>query len=182
MGERLDKEAWIKAGLRELVRQGPEAVRVEPLAQILGVTKGSFYWHFKDRKALLRALVEAWQSRATNAIVDEVEAEGGNAAVKLATLFTVVSRTDGRLDKAVRGWAAQDPDVRAAVEAIDRRRLAYLESLFKETGFSPADAAARARLIYHALVGQYMMGQKAGSPGHLSERLTIVLPMLLRRE
>lgn len=67
-------------------------MRVERLAATLHVTKGSFYWHFKDRRSLLEALLETWRTRATNAIIDEVEAKGGDAVAKLRALSTIVSR------------------------------------------------------------------------------------------
>jgi AcrR family transcriptional regulator len=88
VSKRLGRQEWINAGLKALAEHGAEAVRIERLADTLRVTKGSFYWHFKDRGALLEALLEAWQARATNAIIDQVEARGGDARTRLETLFT----------------------------------------------------------------------------------------------
>ncbi len=180
MNQRLSKTDWIDAGLRTLAKHGSAAVRVERLAEALAVTKGSFYWHFKDRNALLEALLDAWKARATNAIIDQVEAAGGDAGTKLRTLFTIVIQLDGRLDRAVRSWATQDPMARSALEEVDKRRLGYLESLFLGIGFTPAEAIARARLVYHALIGQFMIGEFEAYAGRLAECLEIVLPMLTR--
>ncbi len=163
-----------------MAAQGADAVRVERLAEALGVTKGSFYWHFKDRNALLEALLEAWQMQATYAIIDQVEANGGDCRARLTTLFTIVARVDGRLDRAIRTWAEQDPSARNALDQVDSRRLAYLETLFLGMGFSLPAANARARLVYHALIGQFTMGPAVAHGARLSESLDIILPMLIR--
>ena len=181
VSKRLGRQEWINAGLKALAEHGAEAVRIERLADTLRVTKGSFYWHFKDRGALLEALLEAWQARATNAIIDQVEARGGDARTRLETLFTIVAQVDGRLDRAVRGWAAQDDMARSALEEVDRQRLGYLDMLFRGIGFTPAEAIARARLIYHALIGQFMMGAAVAHGDRLAECLDIILPMLVRK-
>jgi len=181
MSKRLGRQQWIEAGLKMLAREGIDAVRVERLAEKLRVTKGSFYWHFKDRDALLEALLEAWRALATNAIIDEVEAKGGGAHARLITLFSIVAEADGQLDRAIRGWAARDDMAKAALQAVDRRRLDYLVTLFEGVGFAPAGAIARARLVYHALIGQFMMGEPVAHPDRLAEWLGIVLPMLVRK-
>lgn len=181
MNQRLSKREWIDAGLRALALHGAGAVRVERVAEALGVTKGSFYWHFKDREALLEALLDAWKARATNDVIEQVEAEGGDAGAKLRTLFTIVAQVDGRLDRAVRSWATQDPMAQNAMEQVDKRRLGYLESLFLGLGFTPAEAIARARLVYHALIGQFMMGTFESSHDRVAECLGIILPMLVRK-
>ncbi len=178
---RLGRQEWIDAGLEALARDGIDAVRVERLAAALNVTKGSFYWHFKDRNALLEALLEAWRSRATIAIIDAVEAKGGDARAKLANLFRIVAVIDGRLDRAIRGWAAQDAAAASALQAVDRRRLDYLVILFTGVGFNSAEALGRARLVYHALIGQFAMGEAVAHGERLAECLDIVLPMLVER-
>ena len=141
MLERLGKADWIDAALKTLADQGVDAVRVERLAETLGVTKGSFYWHFENRDALLDAILEAWRSGSTGAILEEVEAAGGEALEKLTRLLTIVERFDGRLDLAVRGWGAQDEKARAALASVDGRRLGYLESLFAGLGFDKPPSA-----------------------------------------
>jgi len=181
MDRRLGPEQWIDAGLRALAQEGADAVRIERLAAKLHVTKGSFYWHFKDRGALMAAMLEAWQARATHAVIDEVEAKGGDAAERLRTLFSIVFRIEGRLDRAIRAWAAQDEAAAKAQAAIDRRRLDYLTGLFREMAFSQAEALGRARLVYHALIGQFAMGEKVADAERLAECLDIVHPMLVRR-
>lgn len=154
---RLGQQHWIDAALRTLAGQGVDAVRVEWLAADLKVTKGSFYWHFANREALLLAVLEAWEARATNDIIQMVEAVGGDAAMRLHTLGTKVFRSDGRLDRQIRAWSAHDPLARDAQERIDARRLGYLEQLFGGMGLAKDEARARALFSYQALIGQFAM-------------------------
>jgi AcrR family transcriptional regulator len=179
--ERLGEDAWVRAGLRALAREGIDAVRVERLAQDLKVTKGSFYWHFKNRAALLARLLDAWRRAATGAVIDEVEAQGGDAAAKLRTLFTIVFSADGRLDRAVRAWAAQDAVAAAAVAGIDRRRLAYVAAQLHATGLSKAESKARARFAYFALIGQFTVMAGMDKSLRMSDYLGAIVPMLLAK-
>jgi AcrR family transcriptional regulator len=181
MRNSLGPEAWVEAGLAALRDHGIEGVRVERLAQALDVTKGSFYWHFKDRAALLDAMLEAWRKRATFAVIDEVESVGGDAVQRLRQLSAIVGRIEGRLDLAVRAWGGQDAAAKKALDEIDRQRLDYLASLFRELSFSPPEANARARLVYHALIGELTMGKLIADAERLAERFEIVIPMLVRR-
>lgn len=179
MTVKLDRDAWIAAGLTMLADGGVDAVRVERLAAALSVTKGSFYWHFRDRGDLLKAMLVAWEAEATGDIIARVEARGGDAATRLRSLFSVVVRSDGRLDMAVRDWAGRDEAARLAQEAVDDRRLGYVEALFGELGFSERQAAARARFAYQALIGQFRMG---GPPAdqRVADMVGIILPMMMR--
>ena len=182
VNERLGKSDWVEAGLAVLAEGGVEAVRVEALAERLGVTKGSFYWHLANRDALLADMLVAWRRVATHAIIDEVEAADGDPLAKLKTLFGVVARLEGRLELAVRRWAAVDARARGALVGIDKLRLDYLEALFRQLGFDRAQARARGRLVYNALIGQFVRGAVAPSAERSREGLTIVLPMLTRRD
>jgi AcrR family transcriptional regulator len=159
MEDRLTRQDWLTAALGALVRDGVAALRVEPLAKRLGVTKGSFYWHFVDRPALLGAVLAEWERRATDAVIVEVEAEGGDASARLALLFRITAAADGRLDRAVRAWAANDADAAAVQGRVDARRLAYLEAQFADLGFSAAEGACRARLAYQSVIGRFVLGR-----------------------
>jgi len=158
MEDRLNRQDWLKAALGALARDGVAALRVEPLAKKLGVTKGSFYWHFADRPALLTAVLAEWERRATDAIIVEVEAAGGDAAAHLALLFRITAAADGRLDSAVRAWAQNDSAAAAVQARVDGRRFTYLEAQFAALGFPAAEAASRARLSYQALIGRFILG------------------------
>lgn len=179
MKKRLEREDWISAGLRALAAYGVEAVRVERLAAALKVTKGSFYWHFKDRPALLAALLDAWKARATQDVITTVDAGATDPLQRLRALFALTVPNDGRLDLAVRAWAAQDVTAQAALDEIDARRLGYLETQFLALGFPAPAASARARFAYQALVGQFMM-DKLPPEARAAERLELILPMLAR--
>lgn len=148
---------WIDAALRALRDEGIDAVRVERLATAIGKTKGSFYWHFADRKALLAAILAAWRARATQAVIEEVEARGGDALRRLTTLFEIAFNADGRLERAIRDWSRADADVARAIAAVDRRRLRYVEAALMETGLSKTTARWRARFAYQAVVGRFVM-------------------------
>ena len=176
MNQRLGQKEWVEQALRTLADQGVEGVRVERLAEALSVTKGSFYWHFKDRNALLAAVLDAWKTRATHDIIALVELRGGDAAARLRTLGTRVFSADGRLDRQIRAWAAHDPLASAAMAEIDQRRMNYLEALLLAYGFSRDDANARALFIYRALIGQFQMGPTAQpSLGQLERMFDMLL-------
>lgn len=179
MGERLERADWVHAGLAMLAAGGIDAVRVERLANALKVTKGSFYWHFRDRPALLDAMLDAWQAQATGDIIDRVEALGGDASARLAALLSIVFRSDGRLEMAVRDWASRDAAAREAQAIVDQRRLAYVEKLFLEHGFDAREAGARARFAYQALIGQFSLGSQGGDEG-IGQLREVILPMLIR--
>jgi AcrR family transcriptional regulator len=158
MEDRLTRQDWLSAALGALARDGVAALRVEPLAKRLGVTKGSFYWHFADRSALLASVLAEWERRATDAVIVEVEAAGGDASARLALLFRITAAADGRLDRAVRAWAANDADAAAVQARVDARRLAYLETQFAALGFSAGEGAGRARLAYQSVIGGFVLG------------------------
>lgn len=181
MANVLSREDWIDAALRMLLAQGAEAVKVEPVAKALGVTKGSFYWHFADRAALLAALLERWRRQATNAIIAEVEEAGGDAETKLRLLSAKAARIDGRLDNAIRAWAAFEPSVAAALAEIDSARAAYLEKLYREIGFGAREARARADFVYQALVGRFALSPDPLSTDQEEDRRTIIAALIARR-
>jgi AcrR family transcriptional regulator len=175
---RLGRQEWIDAALRTLAEQGVEGVRVERIAEVLGVTKGSFYWHFKDRSALLEAVLDAWKLRATGDVIALVEQTGGDAAQRMRTLGKRVFSADGRLDRHIRSWATHDPLARTALDEIDRRRTDYLRALLLEYGFTPEIADARTLFVYRALIGQFQMGPTAQPT---ARQLELMIDMLLRR-
>jgi AcrR family transcriptional regulator len=159
-------EDWVDEGLRLLAQQGVEAVKVERLAATLGVTKGSFYWHFGDRAALLQALLARWEAITTQAVIDRVDAEGGNAAERLTTLIrsTFQSKRGPRLDQAIRAWAARDKSARSVLQTVDAKREAYVTALLVEHGLSNGTAKVRARVLYLALIGEYAWVSHGGPP------------------
>ena len=129
---RTPRASWIDEGLRALAAGGPDAVRIEPLAQALGVTKGGFYWHFDDRRALLEEILDAWERASVDEVIERVESEGGDARAKLRRLFAIASSSDDvlEIDLAVRDWSRREEAVAERLRRIDNRRMDYMRSLF----------------------------------------------------
>lgn len=166
----LSRKDWIDYGLKLLGQSGVAAVRVEPLAKMLQVTKGSFYWHFKNREALLEAIVQEWVDRETNSIIQQVENAGGDANYKLLNLFELaVQDDDATVENAIRAWATNDLKVAAVLAKVDQTRLEYTRDLFLELGFTPLEAQVRARLAYYSLVGEYTIGTHRDLVDRLTE-------------
>src|SRR6266498_1661218 len=103
---RTPRTSWIEEGLQVLGVGGPDAVRIETLAQALGVTKGGFYWHFDDRGALLDEMLDSWERVVTDDVIVRVESGGGDAHAKLRRLFGIAVSIDGmvRIELAIREW------------------------------------------------------------------------------
>src|SRR4029077_10056576 len=151
-------EDWVKAATRRLAAGGSESVAIEPLARDMGVTKGSFYWHFRDRRALLEALIADWESRATVPMLDRLTRMGGEPAGRLAALMaTVAAEGGGSLDPAMRAWAQNDLKAAASVGRVDAARLAYIAGEFRALGFAATAAWTRARLFYLHLLGEHAL-------------------------
>lgn len=157
MTERLSPDDWIAAAFRALGRGGLSAVRVEPLARELGVSKGSFYWHFKDLPSLLQVMLTHWEDQATERIIALAEAASADPVDRLVHLAEMAT---GDLDQpyggfhteaAIRDWARHDPAAGAVQARVDRRRLAYLAAAFDAAG--RPEPLARARILLAALVG-----------------------------
>jgi Bacterial regulatory proteins, tetR family. len=156
----LAREDWIEAAMRALAAGGVEAVKVERLAPALEVSKGSFYWHFKDRGDLLRALLAHWESTETTRLIEEVAHLETPRARLEALARAALRRTDGDLniadaEDAIRAWAAADPAARAEVRRVDERRVAYLEKELVAIGAGRDAALALARAVYLALIGLF---------------------------
>ncbi len=159
--ERLTPEDWISAGLAALAEGGIGAVRVDSLAKALQMTRGSFYWHFRDRQALLDALVTAWRDRQTDDVIASVERAALPPDEALLSLLRMCFDDDGRLEKAFRSWATQSDAVLRAVEDVDRRRLDYLAKLLGDMGISVEQAQKRARIAYRTWLGEYALANRS---------------------
>jgi AcrR family transcriptional regulator len=161
----LRRQDWVEAALERLAASGVDAVRVELLARELGVTKGSFYWHFKDRAELLDAVLREWEA-TTEAVMPSVS-DGATPAERMERYLELVTAVaaDARqaaLENAVLGWAQQDPAVAERVAAVEGQRTANSERLLAELGFPPAEAAAWADIGYTTYVG--MMSRSTRDP------------------
>lgn len=166
---KLGRQDWLKIGLQILVEKGVEAVRVEPLAKLLCVTRGSFYWHFKNRDDLLEAMLQEWETLNTDRIIENVEALDSNPRDKLLSLLEIAAQDDDRLEKAIRIWAVNDLKAETTIARVDKRRLDYLQNLFLQIGFSNTDAKVRAQVAYSVRLGWFMMASSIESLGRLAE-------------
>ncbi|WP_334361280.1 MULTISPECIES: TetR/AcrR family transcriptional regulator [unclassified Bradyrhizobium] len=152
MNDQLSAKDWLDQGLKALASRGFTALKAEPLAKAIGVSRGSFYWHFADIGAFHAAILARWHEVAAEQIIANVEAASKDEN-PLALLLRRVFGERLTLERAVRTWASVDPAARAAVQAIDRRRLSYVGSLLTQSGL-PADVArARAQILYWAFLG-----------------------------
>ncbi|HYF46788.1 MAG TPA: TetR/AcrR family transcriptional regulator [Acidimicrobiales bacterium] len=153
---RTPRERWIEQGLVALGDGGPAAVRVESLARDLGVTKGGFYWHFDDRATLLDAMLDAWERRFVDEVIEEVEGQGGDPREKLRRLFGLAAaggRPLVQIELAVRDWARRDAAVARRLRRVDERRVAYMRPLFAELSDDEDDVEARCLLVMSLFIG-----------------------------
>jgi AcrR family transcriptional regulator len=153
MSERLDRASWLEAGLAALADAGPSGIKIPAIAKRLGVTKGSFYWHFRDLEEYEDALLAAWEQHYTKEVMRLVDESEGNAAQRLRRLVDLAFETDTRLARAIRHWAANDARVRRAQARVDRQRLRYIAAILHELGWSATEANALARWTYWAVIG-----------------------------
>lgn len=160
---RLDADAWIAAAFDALAEGGTGAVRVEPLAKALDITKGSFYWHFADRRALLDAMFASWSDGRIAAIREQASRRGAPAEVlaDLAGLYTRHANLRGlAVELAIRSLARTDDAAAKAARRVDRERLRHVSDLFGALGWPAAEAQARAILFYSYLFGQSLLDPK----------------------
>ncbi len=157
---RLGRGPWIAAAREELIAGGIDRVRVQPLAARLGVTTGSFYWHFADRPTLLDALLKDWEETNTAGMVAAVRHAGSPRAQFEALVEVWIAETDysPAYDSAVRDWARNAADVAKVVQRVDDRRIALLVKIFLALGYDARAAFIRARVTYFHQVGYYALG------------------------
>jgi AcrR family transcriptional regulator len=143
---RLTREAWLARALDALAKQGERVLTVDALVRLLGVSRGSFYWHFKDRADFFRQLVHYWSANYTENVPKYLATVHSSASDKLLALMDLVFR--GRLaryDIAMRSWAAHDPTAARLVKQVDQFRMDYVRSQFAELGFKEEELEVRAR-------------------------------------
>jgi AcrR family transcriptional regulator len=159
-------ESWIEAGFEEIARTGVEGVRVEVLAKNLGVTKGGFYRRFRDRAALLEAMLQHWSAGRIAAIERHTSLDGATARERLKALVAQYSErvnTEGMaVELAIRQWARSDELAAGAAAHVDAARLKNVANLFRVTGLPTEEADARAFLFYCFVFGQGLLFLERG--------------------
>ena len=174
---RTPRSIWIAAGLQALAAGGPDAVRIEPLAQALGVTRGGFYWHFENRRAFLDELLDDWERRSTDEVLARVEREGGDPRdkVRRAGMLTF-SRELLPIDLAVRDWSRRDRSVARRLRRVDNRRMAYLRTLIGALHPEADDVEARSLLAFSLSIGDHFIAAE-----HDGRSRAEVLELAMRR-
>jgi AcrR family transcriptional regulator len=154
------EDLWLGAAYEVLVTAGVDAVKVMPLAHMLGLSRTSFYWHFKDREALLSALLDRWETQNTGNLVARTEAYADSINEALYNLFDCwLTRElfDSRLDFAIRNWALGDPVVKAKLQRTDETRITAIRAMFARFGYAPDHADTRAHTVYYTQIGYISM-------------------------
>jgi AcrR family transcriptional regulator len=169
---RLSVDDWIQAGFALLTDSGPNALRIDPLCRRLGVTKGSFYWHFADMNAYRTALVEAWGSLRDldRRQFDDLRDVDPRERL-LAMMALLVRPRHWALERVMRAWALTDGAVATSVQASDRRVLREIRRALVDYGFSREDADLRSAVIFAAGIGFLdTSGDVPDAPAGLRER------------
>ncbi len=157
--KQLQRFDWLLKALEIFVEEGIDAVRITRLADELGVTRGSFYWHFSNREELIEALVDYWKSRNTDAIVGSVK-KARSLSDGIFRFFDTClddSLFDPRLDLAIREWARRSEEIRQQLDAADEARVQALTEFYQRFGYPMPEAFIRARVIYFAQIGFYAL-------------------------
>jgi len=173
---RTPRSRWIQEGMRALARGGPDAVRIEPLAKALGVSKGGFYWYFEDRSALLEEMLDTWERVSIDEVIERIESGGGEARERLRHLFGLAASHDEilRLDLAVRDWSRRDTAVAERVRRVDNRRMRYMRSLFGDFCPDEEEVEVRCLLTMALFTGNHFI---AADHGDRSRRDVVALAL-----
>ena len=156
----LTRENWIDFALQRLTEEGIDKVTITGLARELSVTKGSFYWHFKDRDDLLQAMLVRWEETGSKLVFGEVERVGGDAVRRLKHLSDIVIRRYGdqlNLELALRDWGRKDLKIANILRQEDEKRIDYISGLFVEIYGDVKIAEAKAWLLFSLFVGEIII-------------------------
>lgn len=152
MQDRLTQFDWIQHGLRTLANEGAHALKVGPMSTKLKVSRGSFYWHFRDIDDFRAQLLQTWQDRTTDQVIRELEV--GVAPGRLKPLMKRAFAEKRNLERAIRSWAAEDKTVAKAVASVDAKRVGYIARMLVAAGVETRRARVRAAFVYWAYLGQ----------------------------
>ncbi len=154
MPEKQSGKSWLNAALQALAEGGIDQVRVEWLARDLGVTKGSFYWHFKDREQFLDEVLNYWAEQSTQTVIGNLSYPDDPVERIRAVAEDIVRRNLANMDPHIRSWTQYDRQKTRVVARIDKIRFEFLRDLFRAAGFSTDSANLRAQLLYRYALGE----------------------------
>ena len=165
MTDRLTKQDWIRHGLRTLAADGANAIKIAPMATKLKVSRGSFYWHFRDVADFRSQILQSWQEHSTAQVIQQIDAEAEPDRLKqlLERAFGGERRKgsdqDGSwsVERAIRSWAEEDAGVSELVASVDASRVSYIVKLLTLSGLDARSALPRATFLYWAYLGQYFV-------------------------
>ncbi len=160
MNIKIKREAWIHEAFSALADAGVEGIKVESLAKRLKVTKGGFYWHFKNRNELLDELLQHWQQGRVDTISQQVDSDKPATEILSYLLDIYTDQTNPRgkaIELAVRDWARNSEQVGTIVKAVDKVRLEAVAGLFLRLGLNSGEAFSRAYLFYSYVFGQSLL-------------------------
>ena len=180
----LDRTSWIDFAMTVLAEDGVDGLRVEVLARKLGVTKGSFYWHFKDRQALLNATVATWRDARVQEVEQQVAIPADEAHAQIRRILdqyaTQPNQQRMRTELALRDWARRDILVATAVESVDQARLQNAVCLFSLAGYPSEEAHARALLMFTHVFGLSMMMFEESISSDIAQRHAAIADLIAR--
>lgn len=179
----LTPEHWIGAATELLVDGGVDLVRVDVISKQMGVTRGSFYWHFRDRDDLLQRVLVAWRDLATEQVTRRFADANARPAQLIRELLSLPFRgrsalRAARVELAIRDWARRDPMARQAVDEADATRVSYIAQCFSALGFGIREARHRAGLLYAFELGESLLAHQ-GSATLKAERSALMERLLL---
>ena len=160
---KVTREDWLNAARDVLVTEGAASVKILPLSNRLGVSRSSFYWYFENRKDLLAALLDEWESRNTARIKAQCDAPAANITQALCNFFRCfvdAAQFDTVFDFAIREWSRRDDAVRKLVDKADQTRLQAVTQMYARHAYKPQDADARARILYYMQLGYHALEVK----------------------
>ena len=169
----LDRDAWLKKALDILFAHGISQVKIEVIARKLKLTKGSFYWHFRNRDDLLRSMVEWWRENQLRFISGLTHSHADPQGIIRAVITFTQHTEDSNHDIAMREFARFNKQAARAVAEVDQLRVSYLSEMFLAAGFDAIEASLRARTLYFYQVGEYTTSLAPALPEReeMAERL-----------
>jgi AcrR family transcriptional regulator len=176
---RTQRGPWFDSALQALAAGGPEAVRIEVLAAGLGVSKGGFYWHFTDRRALLEEMLDTWEKAVVEDVIARVESEPAGPRAKLQHLSALASSLDVLpVELALRDWSRRDSAVAERLHRVDNRRMDYLRTLFGQFCEDENDVEVRSMLAFSLFIGNHFIAAEHGDKTR-SQVLQLAIDQLL---
>ena len=167
---RLGPDDWLQAALDRMQTHGIDGVKVAPLAESMGVTTGSFYWHFKNRRELLDALLEYWERAMTDSAIEAAQAYEGPAKDRILFLMTqVMVENLAGYDLPIWHWAQSDKKAGKTFERTLQKRFDFAAWMFRQAGFSKQQAEVRGRMMV-----VYLMGESSLVSDSVSSRTELI--------